>query len=265
MSAQDVINAILGVTSNKEVRESMLLGSWLESRWNTNAVGDQGTSFGAFQMHVGGALTAAGGTPALAENPVWAAQHMEPAYQRAVAGFSQSLWGSNPELAAEESAVLAEAPAESYYASQGKGAVNSGWSATQSALKGQVSVSGSPGGNTATGSNASGISTLSVSDPFPGGHFDPLNWPFELGNAASNAILKTLTGVGKKLEADLWAKIKPLAIRLGLILLGAFIVYAGINALTKESAGPTQIVVQGAQASRKAASSDRLYIPARRR
>src|SRR6266478_6072829 len=124
-----VVDAILAGTSNAEIRDAMLVGSWLESRWSPTAVGDGGTSFGPFQMHIGGALTAAGGTPAQAQDPVWAVQHMLGAYQSGVNSVPQSLWSSNPELAAEEAAVAAERPATSYINSQGQGLVDQSWAA----------------------------------------------------------------------------------------------------------------------------------------
>jgi hypothetical protein len=91
-----------------------------------------------------------------------------------------------------------------------------------------------------------------LSDPFPGGNFDPLNWGFNLGQAAENAIVGQLASAGKKIEADLWSKAKPLLIRFGLIVFGALIVFAGINGLLKgDSAGPTQIVVNGVKGAAK--------------
>jgi len=140
-----VVDAILNVTSNTEVREAMLLGSGLESGWRSNAVGDNNTSFGPFQMHIGGALTAAGGTPAEAENPTWAAQHMLGAYESAVQSIPQSLWQSDPEQAAEQAAVRAERPQVSYYQSQGTARVNQWWASTKQALSGNVGGTGTTG------------------------------------------------------------------------------------------------------------------------
>jgi hypothetical protein len=253
VTAQDVVNAILGVTQNLEVRESMLVGSYLESGWNQTAVGDQGTSFGPFQMHVGGSLTSAGGTPALAENPIWAAQHMLDAYQNAAATVPGSTWAGNPELAAEEAAVIAERPAESYYQSQGSSRVNEAWVATQGALKGKVSTAGTPNSAiiSAANSAAAGVATLAggttaattANLPFPGGALDPLNWPA----IAANKALSGIEGEVTKLWKDVEVKAKDWAIRLGLIILGVIILYAGLNSMLKPSAGTTQILVSGAK------------------
>lgn len=107
------------------------------------------------------------------------------------------------------------------------------------------------GANPSAVTTSSSVSTLSAIDPFPFGNFDPLNWPFSIGNAAANAITNSIDSAAKKLGADLWAKLKPLTIRLGLIVFGAFIVIVGINGFLKESQGPTQLVVNGAQSGAK--------------
>jgi hypothetical protein len=95
-----------------------------------------------------------------------------------------------------------------------------------------------------TGSSATG--TTATLDSFPGGNFDPLNWPTSIGNAASNALLGALEGAAKKVGADIWAELRPILVRVGLILFGAFIIYAGINGMLKGgSTGPTEITVSG--------------------
>ncbi|WP_207309614.1 hypothetical protein, partial [Streptomyces kasugaensis] len=109
--ADSVVQAILDATKDPHVRESMLLGSRLESSWNPGAVGDNGTSFGPFQIHL---PAHPGVTAAQAQNPAWATRYMLSAYQRGAAAQPESLWRSNPEQAAEQAAVAAEAPAQSY-------------------------------------------------------------------------------------------------------------------------------------------------------
>src|SRR5215469_10050931 len=89
---------------------------------------------------------------------------MLPAYQSAVNQVSASLWSTNPEQAAEEAAVLAERPAQSYYSSQGQGRVDQGWAATQQVLGNPAtftSASGTGGtGGTSGGTNAQLTSIL---------------------------------------------------------------------------------------------------------
>jgi hypothetical protein len=254
MTAQDVVNAILGVTKNVEVREAMLLGSYLESDWNQTAVGDQGTSFGPFQMHIGGTLTATGGSSADAENPVWSASQMESYYQDAVNQIPASTWKSNPEMAAEEAAVIAESPAESYYQSQGQAAVDNAWTATQNALQGIVSTSGSPGSTTsATTTSATSSGPL---PQFPGGLLDPLNWGSDVFNSifgsATNSIVGAAEGEVTKAFKDIEVKLRDWAIRLGLIILGLIVMYAGLTSFLKPSSNSTtNIVVEGAKQATK--------------
>lgn len=193
-----VVSAILGVTSNQQVQEAMLLGSHLESNWDPTAVGDNGSSFGPFQMHIGGALTAAGGTPQQAEDPVWAAQHMLAAYEAGVNSVPQSLWQSNPEQAAEQAAVYAEKPAQSYFASQGNAAVDSAWQATLSAM------SNPNGTGPYQGVPALNIPGVPNSSSIAGSLIQGLLTAFGLGSA------------------------KDLAERAGLILFGGLLIIMGI-------------------------------------
>jgi hypothetical protein len=217
-----VVQAILAGSSNAEVREAMLLGSYMESGWVATAVGDGGTSFGPFQEHEGGAL--GNQTPAQAENPATAVAHMLGSYTSAVNQVSQSLWSSNPELAAEQAAVLAERPAQSYIASRGQAAVNTGWQNTLAALSGSSSVSGAP----ATG----GISTdaASISNPL----------------SPSSIISGLASALGVPSPADL-------AERFGLIVLGFALILLGLYLLVGEKT--FKVIVPGAQQASDAVSN----------
>jgi hypothetical protein len=145
--APPVPAAIMQHTKNLRTREAMMVGSHMEGGWYPPfPVGDQGTSFGPYQMHEGGALTAAGLSPSQAEDPNTATKAMLGAYTGAVNQISEQLWSSNPEKAAEESAFLAEKPAVDYYSSQGASAVNSAWTDTQDVLSGRKSSGGMPTG-----------------------------------------------------------------------------------------------------------------------
>ena len=127
----DVIAAIEAATASQQIQEAMALGSYLESGWNDMAVGDAGTSFGPWQIH----LPAHPGVSASeAENPSWAAKYMLPAYTTGVNQTASSLWKTNAVGAAANAAYLAERPAKTYYASQGATAVNTGWAAVLNAL-----------------------------------------------------------------------------------------------------------------------------------
>lgn len=145
MANNDNPPAVLSATKNLRLREAMLLGSGLEGGWTSPyPVGDNGTSFGPYQMHEGGALTALGLTPAQAENARTATKAMLPSYSNAVNQISPTLWQQDPEKAAEQAAVIAEAPAQDYYATHGNSGVNAVWKNTQNVLSGKNSLGGNP-------------------------------------------------------------------------------------------------------------------------
>jgi hypothetical protein len=107
-------------------------------------------------------------------------------------------------------------------------------------------------GGTGTGTSTSLTSaTSALSGPFPGGNLDPLNWGYSLGQAAENTFLGGIEGIGKKVGADIWSYLRGWIIRIGLILIGIFIIYAGIQGLMKESAGATNITVGGIKSAAK--------------
>lgn len=202
MSANDprVPQAIMQVTNDPRIREAMMVGSYLETTWDPTSVGDQGTSFGPFQMHIGGELTAQGGTPSQAQDPVWAAQHMLASYTRGVNRVSASLWQSDPARAAEQAAVFAEVPAQDYYATQGASRVSQAWAATQKALGGSA-------GSTLPAINIPGLGGI------PG-----------VGGGDILSSLLSLFGI---------SDIKDLAERGGLIIFGAILVFVGLFVATK--------------------------------
>lgn len=196
-----VPQAIMSVTPDPHIREAMLVGSYLETTWDPSSVGDHGTSFGPFQMHIGGELTAQGGTPSQAQDPTWAAQHMLSAYTRGVARVPASLWSSNPEQAAEQAAVYAEVPAQDYYTTQGQTRVDEAWSATQKALGG--SFGSVPGGGLLSGLSVPGTSS---------------------GDIVS--ALLNLFGI---------PDIKEFSERAGLILFGGILIFVGLFVATKRA------------------------------
>lgn len=159
--------AILSATSDTDVREAMLVGSHLEGGWGPSyGVGDQGTSYGPFQIHL---PAHPGVTAAEASNPAWAAGYMLGSYETAVGSVPASTWQTNPELASEQAAVAAERPAVPYYQSQGAGAVDAAWQATQGVLTGQPVSSSNPyassgGASGAPNATTTGFSLNPVSD-----------------------------------------------------------------------------------------------------
>ena len=160
MATNPVVSAILSTTTDSEVRAAMLMGSWFESSWNENATQGAGGGEGAFQLSPGGP----GHTSAQAYSPTASAQIMLPAYQAAVKSIPQSLWTSNPELAAEQAAVAAERPAHSYLSSYGQQAVNTAWTNTESALGGNTSFTSSATPGTSSSGISNALGSLGISD-----------------------------------------------------------------------------------------------------
>lgn len=122
-----IINAVFQVTSDPLVRRAMLMGAQMESGMDPNSVGDQGTSYGAWQIHLPAHPEA---TVAKAEDPIWAANFMLPAYQKGVSEVSSGLWNQDPGMAAATAAFYAERPAKMYATST----VRSSWPIVQAAI-----------------------------------------------------------------------------------------------------------------------------------
>lgn len=140
-----VADAINSITTDPKVRAAMYMGSALESSQNPSAVGDNGTSYGAFQIHL---PAHPGVTATEAQDPTFSARYMLSAYQAGVGKVQPSLWSSDPALAAATAAYYAERPAEMYsgYATK--------WSSiVQPELNGQDVTAG-------------GATAQTVSDPF---------------------------------------------------------------------------------------------------
>ena len=176
-----------------------------ESGLNPNAVGDQGTSFGLYQLHIGGELGNLPGTlaqqEAAAQNPL---QNAEVALnQFAVTQKATGLSGG-------ALAAAAQRPANpSAYASAVNALLGSSGGGTgppqAQAISGQL---GGPGGNAATGAQTAGT-------PSTAG----MSWAYQLQNILnppSSGVLGTASTVGE------WAA------RLGLVAVGLILFLAGL-------------------------------------
>jgi hypothetical protein len=180
---QTVPPAIIQATDNPRVRLSELLGSFLEGGWGPSfGVGDQGTSFGPFQLH-----NPEQKNPPIsrqdAQNPFLAARYITPEYEAAVQRVPEQEWSVNPELAAEQAAVFAERPAVSYFQSQGAGRVDAAYGAATSYLSGAI------GGGLAAPSTATG-SLVSTSGQSSGGSQTPV--PSGVASGALSSLNQTL-------------------------------------------------------------------------
>jgi hypothetical protein len=160
-----ILQAVNQVTQDARVRAGMLIGAWLESGDNPGAVGDSGHAFGPWQIND---LAHPGVSQSEASDPLWSANYMIGSYNAAAAQVPASLWSSNPERAAEQTAYLAERPAQDYYVARGSATVDSAWKNALAQLNGQ-DVSNDPnysplGGNPPTSSSNS--STANAQDVF---------------------------------------------------------------------------------------------------
>lgn len=148
-----VIEAIKNATSDPHVRAAMMMGAGLESSWSTDAVGDNGKSFGPYQIYT---VAHPSVSAAQAKDPVWATNYMLPAYQAGVSKVTPSLWQSNPSLAAATAAYYAERPKVMYPSSR----IAAKWPTVAAALAGQAyntpTTGGSGGGDPQGGGPVSG-------------------------------------------------------------------------------------------------------------
>lgn len=167
------VSAILAESQNADVREAMLLGSWLEGGWGpTYGVGDSGTSFGPYQIHL---PAHPGVTRQQAEDPVWASDYMYGNYVRGVTSVQPvTLWITDPEAAAEQAAYRAEAPREIYHVSRGWSTVDRGWAATVAALRSAGQPLGEGGAGSLHGGGGPQATAPGVTNaPGPGGTSTP--------------------------------------------------------------------------------------------
>lgn len=236
MSSNPVADAIFKATNDVRVRQAMLLGSNLESSFNLTAAGDQGTSFGPFQIHL---PAHPGVTKAQAEDATFAVGYMLPAYAAAATAQGQ-LWGTNGELAAEQTAVAAERPARNYFASQGQKTVDAKWAQVQQIMTGNFP--------TDTGSTSTQLGGAIGDNPLTA-----------IGNSISG-IATTLSNVGDALDTVLtfvttklflpktWARVLAFDAGVTLILIGLWLFFSqpGAAARAASSAGTAASTAAGA-------------------
>jgi hypothetical protein len=141
-----VVDAIFAQTQDARVRMAMVMGGMLESGLNVNAVGDNGKSFGPFQIYT---VAHPNVSPAQAKDPTFAVRFMLPQYQAGVAKVPDAIWQANPAKAAATAAFYAERPKNMYPDSR----ISSSWGTVQAALNGQDVTVGGSGGGAVTASN----------------------------------------------------------------------------------------------------------------
>lgn len=133
--------AVASLTGDSRVATAMLLGALLEggSLDGPWPPGDQGTSFGPWQIHL---PAHPGVTRADAENPLTAAMFMLPEYTSAVQRIPAANWQSDPMGSAAEAVFLAERPAAMYPPAR----VAAAWAALKGGGSLPAGGGGAPGG-----------------------------------------------------------------------------------------------------------------------
>lgn len=133
--------AVSALTGDSRVATAMLLGALLEggSLNGPWPPGDQGTSFGPWQIHL---PAHPGVTQADAENPLTAALLMLPEYTSAVQSIPAANWQSDPMGSAAEAVYLAERPAAMYPPAR----VAAAWAALKGGGSLPADGGGAPGG-----------------------------------------------------------------------------------------------------------------------
>ena len=133
-------SAIDSATSDPHLRVALRLGALLEGGsfagpWSP---GDQGTSFGPYQIHL---PAHPGVTRAQAEDPVQAVLFMLPEYEAAALRVPADAWAQDPATAAAQVVYYAERPAAMYPAAR----IRQAWATLTGAAPSPDPAGGTPG------------------------------------------------------------------------------------------------------------------------
>lgn len=210
--AGSIVSAILAATTNAQLRAAMLMGARLESGWNLQAVGDQGSSFGPFQIHLPAHPGVSSGQ---AQDAGWATAYMMPAYQAGVNKVASGLWASDPAQAAALAAFYAERPAKMY----GTSNYQADWVFVQQALQGQ-DVGAASGFSPLGGAVAGGASDAAA------------------GVSGASAVTTGIVPSTTTIERDV-SDVLNYGWMAGIILGGVILMSMGIVILMKEGASHT--------------------------
>ncbi len=197
--------AVYAATPNQNTRIAMILGALLEggSLNGPWAVGDNGTSFGPWQIHL---PAHPGVSAAQASDPNWAAKYMAPTYEKFT--FAGPLGQTS--AGAAQTVFKAERPAAMYPG----GRINNAWAT----MHGQVT--GSAKGGQAVADN-----------PTDGGALNPLT-------GIGNSLKSIGTGVSDLEKAGKFLSSAHTWIRVGEFVIGAVLIVGGINIIAKPVTKP---------------------------
>lgn len=225
-----VAQAIKNATSDAHVQLAMALGALLEGGSLGSSgfpTGDNGQSPGPFQIRLydnsgapvhGNQITRAG-----AMDPQTAVNFMLSSYQSAAAQVSADLWNSNPEQAAEQTAFLAERPAQDYFSSQGQTAVDQKFGQAKSAL---------------AGTTAGGVGGTAEDANFLTNFLSPLNPVDDIGKGITAAVDAIKDPLVKFIENGFLIVAGVIIAVVGLVMLGHAAMNSG-NSSNSSSAPST--------------------------
>jgi hypothetical protein len=229
----DVIPAIFQASPNSRVRTSMTFGAGLESGWSDTATNPSGAA-GPFQilLPVHPEITFQE-----AENPNSATAFMLPAYRAAVAQVPDSLWKTNPEVAAEQVAITAEQPGGAFpsqgqpvsYGQEGVDVVNQRWAQTTQYLTGPWN----PGKDINLTGDQSATTTAFI-DGLPGWIKQLLLGPLApvVGGGTGPGILSAFQKILNFLSNP-----QDALERIGLIMFGAVMILMGMYVMAQGTTG----------------------------
>lgn len=230
------IQAILGYTGDPQLQAAMALGSRLEGGWGpAYGVGDLGTSFGPYQIHL---PAHPGVTEAEASDPVWATHYMGGSYQGGLGAVGQAAW-AEPESAAEQVAYHAERPAEDYVTARGQAAVDTAWAATMNTLPSTsaaaVLTAAKNGGGGSGGGGVIGTVGQGLKDVVdPGGIIGKagglITGP---ASKAAGAATDAIGGAIGDAFSAVWSDAKPFVVTMGFAGLGLALIGAGLVISTR--------------------------------
>lgn len=245
LSPQTVYNALLNAGASTVQAGGIIANAINESGLDPEAKGDNGTSFGFVQQH--------GNFSYLVTGNDTADLNAQIALLKQNGGFGDAS-GSTISQAAGNFAASYEKCTEC----QPGGAQYQSRVNNAATVQGWINGGNWPQSAGSSGSSGNGTQQATLLG-FPGGAFDPLNWPSEIAGAATQGILgpaeKAISSIFGKIKEDVWHHVRDWLIRIGLILFGAFIIYAGINGLLKESSGTADLAVGGIKGAAKNVSS----------
>lgn len=216
-TVSSVIAAIAAVASRLGIPVPVALAdAQVESGLNPNAVGDQGTSYGLYELHQGGEL--GNHTQAWADDPT----------NNATTALTQlaAVHAAQPGLDWGSAAAAAQRPADptGYAATVNKALAALGGPAANPSTAETLAAS--------TPSSSSAFGAVPV-DFFPGGAWDPLNGPQELLGAAGSAVGGLASSALSGLSTELYKGLTSVV----LVGAGAALVVLGVVKAASGSGG----------------------------